>query len=108
MTFNDCYSHLPLELIDDIIETIIQNTPFNKTVPPVSSTIALVSHRFRHHVNKRQFSNISVDPSKAPLGRFHAAVNLMKLKTWTKFNGIAHHVTRMQLHWTKDKHCKAT
>lgn len=94
--------YFPAEIVDNIVETTLgdyysETSEWPVPTLPVPSAIALVSHRFRYHVNSRRFSSISVQREIA-LARLHALVDLMTSATWTEVNGIAHLVTHLHLH----------
>lgn len=88
---------LPPELIDNIVETVIQDcTAILRRPDHLLSSLALVSHRFRHHSLSHRFSSIS-SKYKTPLAELHTLVDLLKSDIWAKSNDLAHHVTNVEL-----------
>ena len=90
--------HLPVELIDHIIDEISAAQENYQLLPLAQrlSCLALVARRCRNRVNSHRFARVVFHRYCSP-ARIHGLVSLLDKNIWEKHEGLAHHITTIFL-----------
>ncbi|KJA17049.1 hypothetical protein HYPSUDRAFT_46780 [Hypholoma sublateritium FD-334 SS-4] len=89
--------HIPLELIEEIIDGLSAETSLRTVRRSVLSNIALVSRSCRYRVNTQRFSQINIGIHQMDMAQIQTLARILASDMWQKDDGPAQHVRSMTL-----------